>query len=1118
MKNSGLSRGTPHYGLVATLFVVMSILAARSSLAQTVTLDDNRPPQAAGLSAPAAATRPLTLHISFRLRNRDALSKLLKDLQDPASPDYHRWLTPAQFNARFGRTPAEVKAVSQWLSKHGLRVVESSNGGITSAATVAQAEETFATSLAASADGARYSTTVAPQIPARFADVIGSIDGLDNLRHWTRVSTRPPSQEAVLKQASNSVGESPVVLSSRSASKAALSGPAEDSSPAASQQAFAPRDIWTFYDETPPINGAIDGSRGDCLATIQDSDYLDASVSTFDQSFNLPNAILGRVFADTSSPGINGDETEALVDIEWAHSVAPGVGIAIYIGNSQFQKIDPLTDSLLRAVSDNSCGVVSFTYAFCGAAPSFYTTTLGNAFIQAAAQGQSVFAAAGDWGSAGLVSQGNICVTASTKNVSELSANPYVTSVGGTQFVPTYDANGNDVGNVPESAWNNGAGATGGGQSTLFAKPSYQNVVTPGDGVRDLPDVAMAASNATPGFFWVTDRSGVPEQTCCIGGTSISTPMWAAVSKLIAEIAGPPYRLGAMNPRIYQLGGLGNASSSGLRDVVMGNNSFNGVAGFTAAPGYDLASGWGSPDVQTFESAYLFATIPPTPSPAPTPSPNITFVGAGPLTDSTTALTTVTVALPSGVEAGDTMIAQIVVYDGTASDVPTRPSGWSSIRNDAVNGGNEATSWLYYKVAGANEPASYSWNISSNFAVAVMGAWRGTTLVPIENSSGATAAGNSPITVSAPSLTPNLNHELEVYFYASQAPTAPTLTLSGALNQRFNLSSLKEGFALAFADLPAPFANNASPTYPGTASTANTAGTAGTAGSAVITAQAMLLVPGATPTPTSTATASATASATSTPTPVPTPTRTATVTVTATPTASATATATTTPTTTATRTATATPTPAPTGARIAAPASVNVGSVAIGEPIAKNFSIKNSGKGNLIGSVEVLIDPPSRASVFTVNPPSFNIAPGQSVPETVTFEPDVPNDSAVAIISSNDATQPFFGIVLSGTGLTGNLSVPSTFTMTAPAGTTIQPSLTIKNNGKGSLSGDWASVTTSNYSVAPGSFALEAGQTTTIPITFIPTVKGNAPSAALAISVIAPSTGSTIVTLKGVGK
>ena len=321
-------------------------------------------------------------------------------------------------------------------------------------------------------------------------------------------------------------------------------------------------------------------------------------------------------------------------------------------------------------------------------------------------------------------------MTASTKNVSELSANPYVTSVGGTQFVPTYDANGNDVGNVPESAWNNGAGATGGGQSTLFAKPSYQNVVTPGDGVRDLPDVAMAASNATPGFFWVTDRSGVPEQTCCIGGTSISTPMWAAVSKLIAEIAGPPYRLGAMNPRIYQLGGLGNALSSGLRDVVMGNNSFNGVAGFTAAPGYDLASGWGSPDVQTFESAYLFATIPPTPSPAPTPSPNITFVGAGPLTDSTTALTTVTVALPSGVEAGDTMIAQIVVYDGTASDVPTRPSGWSSIRNDAVNGGNEATSWLYYKVAGANEPASYSWNISSNFAVAVMGAWRGTTLVP----------------------------------------------------------------------------------------------------------------------------------------------------------------------------------------------------------------------------------------------------------------------------------------------------------------------------------------------------------------------------------------------------
>ena len=127
-------------------------------------------------------------------------------------------------------------------------------------------------------------------------------------------------------------------------------------------------------------------------------------------------------------------------------------------------------------------------------------------------------------------------MTATTKNVSELAANPNVTAVGGTQFSPTYDAQGNDVGNVPKAAWNNGAGATGGGKSMLFAKPPYQNAGTPNDGVRDIPDVSAAASNTTPGFWWVDDLSGSPAEMGGIGGTSISTPMWAGISKLIAQI------------------------------------------------------------------------------------------------------------------------------------------------------------------------------------------------------------------------------------------------------------------------------------------------------------------------------------------------------------------------------------------------------------------------------------------------------------------------------------------------------------------------------------------------------------------------------------------------------
>jgi Pro-kumamolisin, activation domain len=1105
MRNCGLNRGLLRSGCASALFLVVGIFTAASSLGQTVVLGDSRPSQIAKLSARAAANRPLTVHLSFKLRNTEALSKLLAGLQDPASPQYHRWLTPAEFDARFGRTPDEVDAVSQWLSGHGLRVMHSSSRELTSAATVAQVEETFATTIAASADGAIYSNAAEPRIPSRFAAVIGSIDGLDNLRHWTPVTAQPAELNAP------SVATAGKALP-QGTEQAVRAVPAASSSPA-----FGPQDLWTFYDETPPINGATDGSGSDCIGIIQDTDFSNAAVTLFDSDFSLPSASVTRVFSDGSDPGLNSDETEALVDIQWAHASAPGAPINVYIGNQASSSVDPLTDSLIRAVSDNACGTISFTYVFCGAAASFYTNTIGNALLQAAAQGQTVMAATGDWGSAGLVPSANACVTATTQNISEVAADPNVTSVGGTQFVPNYDASGDDVGNVPEAAWSNGAGATGGGVSTLFNKPLYQNSVTPRDGMRDIPDVSAAASNITPGFFWVEDNGGAPLETCCIGGTSVSTPVWAGISKLIVELAGG--RLGNMNPRIYTLGALGNASRSGLRDVVSGNNGFNGVAGFNATVGFDLATGWGSPDVQTFEAAYLSKAIPATPTPTATATPvsNISFVGAGPLTDSSNAVTSVTVFLPASIRSGDTLLAQLVVHDGTASDVPTPPTGWISIRHDAVKSANLATSWLYYKVAGASEPASYSWTIGSNFAAAVMGGWRGASASPIENSSGATVGGVSPVSVAAPSLTPINNNDLQVYFYGAQAPVAPVIALPASLFQRFDLGASNEGFALAFGDLAAPFAGLPSPAYLASATAAN---------NPVMIAQAVLLVsgsPGATPTPTAKATTPITPTPTSIATTPATPTAIPSATLTATPastgTATSTAMSTSTPTATAGQTPMPTPTPVVSGAKITLPASLNLGTTGIGQSSSKNFTIRNSGKGNLAGSVQILIAPPSRTSVFSVTPGSFNLAPGASQTETVTFTPDAPADSAMAIVVSNDATRPTTAVNLIGVGAGGALSVPKTFTITGAAGQTVQASLTIKNSGKGLLSGSWTPVAIPPYSVAGGSFGpLAAGATASITINFSPSVKGNAPTVVMVVSALAPSTGSAVVTLKGVGK
>ena len=303
------------------------------------------------------------------------------------------------------------------------------------------------------------------------------------------------------------------------------------------------------------------------------------------------------------------------------------------------------------------------------------------------------------------------------------------------------------------------------------------------------------------------------------------------------------------------------------------------------------------------------ATTTPTPTTTvtatPRPSSSITFVGSSTLADSSSPVTTVTVGSPAGVISGDVLLAQIVVYDGTGTNKPTAPTGWTFIRDDFISNGNLITSWLYYKVAGASEPGSYSWTISSQYAAGVMGAWRNASATPFDQSSGETATGSA----AAPSLKPSFDGELQVYFYGSQTGgTGPTITEPAAITSRANDPSSKEGFTLAFGDLAAPGQGIASPTY-----TAKS--------SSVLSAQAVLLIPGnGSPTPTSTPTATATHTATPTPTatsnsPTPTPTATstptatATHTVTPTPTASRTATPTATSTLTATATHTVTPTP-----------------------------------------------------------------------------------------------------------------------------------------------------------------------------------------------------------------
>jgi len=139
--------------------------------------------------------------------------------------------------------------------------------------------------------------------------------------------------------------------------------------------------------------------------------------------------------------------------------------------------------------------------------------------------------------------------------------------------------------------------------------------VTPADGARDQPDVALLASPYFPGAFFYNDNGSGAGLLEIVGGTSLSAPTWAGIVDLVAQKSSG--KVGSINPRVYALASVGQAAA-GSHDITSGNNSFNGVSGFSAGPTYDQATGWGTIDINNFVSAYTGS------SPAPSPTSTAT--------------------------------------------------------------------------------------------------------------------------------------------------------------------------------------------------------------------------------------------------------------------------------------------------------------------------------------------------------------------------------------------------------------------------------------------------------------------------------------------------------------
>jgi Pro-kumamolisin, activation domain/Bacterial Ig-like domain (group 3) len=643
-----------------------------------------------GEAPPELPMERMLLVLKRSAQQEVALRGLIDDQQNKSSANFHHWLTPQEFGAQFGPAGSDIAAVTGWLRSSGFQVAQPSNGRTTieffgTAGAVKQAFQTAIHKYVVNGEQ-HWANASDPSIPTALAPAVAGVVTLHNFPRRSNLTVHGTPLAAP-------AGQNVLPLFTFTPQQTTLYG-------------VGPTDFATIYNVLPLWNAGIDGT-GQTIAIVGETNIHVSDIENFRTLFGLP-AKDPQIILNGPDPGIDGDETEAILDVSWSGAVAKNATIELVVSASTESTLG-VDLSALYIVDNNLAPIMSESYGICEA-------TIGNAgnsfynalWQQAAAQGITVLVSAGDGGSAGCDDFDTESAAVDGLAVSGFASTPYNVAVGGTDFdqtaltAPTYWSATNNattgasaLSYIPETTWNdscagmgidqctstsqffNIVGGSGGPSSCAtqssggtclsgYSKPAWQTGTgVPMDGVRDLPDVSLFASNGFNNSFYIICQGdagffGSPE-TCSltnftfvgVGGTSASAPAFAGIMALVnqklAMTGGAGTRLGNANYVLYKLAAQAGASCNSstvaltgnsciFYDITKGNNSVPcnpstpncgappaGVDNFgvlvdpnnsnnpawLTTPGYDLATGLGSVNANNLVNAWGTATFTP---------------------------------------------------------------------------------------------------------------------------------------------------------------------------------------------------------------------------------------------------------------------------------------------------------------------------------------------------------------------------------------------------------------------------------------------------------------------------------------------------------------------------